>query len=247
MEIRSARTHAELRACIDLMMRVWNLDPLGVVPFHQLCAAHEWGGRVIVAVEGGEVVGFCYGFGGRQYDRPALLSHMLAVLPAYRARGIGLALKLAQGRWALANGYDRVTWTYDPLEAVNANLNISRLGGEVRRYFVDHYGELTDGINRGLPSDRLLLEWHLRSPRAAAALNEEPQPDAPPAVREVEIPREIQSIKAVNPDLALRWRLQVREQLQAALAEGCRISGFIRDGERRAYVLTRETEENHAH
>lgn len=246
MEVRSARTHAELHACIDLMIRVWNLDPLEAVPFHQLYTAHEWGGRVIVAVEGGEVVGFSYGFGGRQYGRPALLSHILAVQPSHRARGTGMALKLTQGRWALENGYDLITWTYDPLEAVNANLNIARLGGEVRQYLVNHYGEMTDGINRGLPSDRLLLEWHLRSPRAAAAMKGAPVPEPPSGAREVEIPRDIQSIKSEDPDLALRWRLRVRAELQSALAEGYSINGFAKQGDRCAYLLTQGTEENHA-
>lgn len=237
--IRSVESHAELHACVELQRAVWGKD-VGVVPFHQLYTAHEWGGRVLIAVEQGRSLGFCYGFGGLQYGRPALLSHMLAVLPEYRGQGVGAALKLAQGRWAKEAGYALVTWTYDPLEALNARLNIDRLGGIVRRYLINHYGEMTDGLNRGLPSDRLLLEWHLDSPRVAAVLDGAPPPPAPtPAIR-CAVPVGLQQIKRQDPEAALRWRLSVREELTAALGAGYQITSFEHEGQTGYYGLTRE-------
>ena len=232
--IRSTANHAELQACIDLQIEVWGFHPRDAVPIHQLVAAHEWGGRVLVAVVGDRVVGFCYGFAGRQYGKPALLSHMLAVLPEYRGQGIGVELKLAQARWARDNGYDLITWTFDPLEAANANLNIGRLGGIVRKYLVNHYGEMSDGLNRGLPSDRLLLEWHLRRP------NGPPPPPVPGTARTCTIPRNFQAIKATDPAAARCWRLQVREQIQEALTQGYIISGFSADAQNGTYLMTRE-------
>lgn len=242
VQIRPAQTREELHACVDLQMAVWGFEPRDAVPFNQLFAAHDWGGQVLVADDGGRIVGFCYAFGGRQYDEPALLSHMLAVLPEYRGQDLGAQLKLAQARWARRTGYRLITWTYDPLEAVNARLNIGRLGGIVRQYLVNHYGEMTDGLNRGLPSDRLLVEWHLDRPRVAAILDERPQPTEPEPVRSVAIPRHIQAIKSTDPAGALRWRLQVREQLQEALAAGMAITGFGLGPDTGTYVLTQERE-----
>jgi predicted GNAT superfamily acetyltransferase len=246
VEIRSAVGHAELHACVDLQIQVWGFEPRDAVPLNQLQAAHEWGGQVLVAVDDGRVVGFCYGFGGQQYGRPALLSHMLALLPEYRGRDLGAQLKLAQARWARANGYDLITWTYDPLEAVNASLNIGRLGGIVRQYLVNHYGTMLDGLNKGLPSDRLLVEWNLHRPKVAAILDGKPLPPAPLEIRSCTIPRNIQAIKAVDPAVALHWRMQVREELCNGLAEGYVITGFRSDAQDGSYLLSQEREESNA-
>lgn len=241
VRVRPAESHADLHDCVSLQRAVWG--DVEVVPFHQLYTAHEWGGRVIVAEDAGRLIGFCYGFGGIQYGRPALLSHMLAVLPAYRGQGVGAELKLAQGRWARESGYNLITWTYDPLEAVNARLNIDRLGGTVRRYLANHYGEMTDGLNRGLPSDRLLLEWDLTTPRVAAALDGAPL--APPPEPEIRcaVPVGVQQIKQQDPEGALRWRLQVRAELTTALGRGYRITSFVSDRQTGFYGLTRPSEE----
>jgi len=255
--IRPARTQAELHACVALQVQVWGFSDRDAVPFNQLHAAHEWGGQVLVAVDGTQVVGFCYGFAGKQRGRSVLCSHMLAVLPEYRGRKVGVELKLAQGRWALQNGYDLITWTYDPLEALNANLNIGRLGGIVRQYLVNHYGDMQDGINKGLPTDRMLLEWHLTRPTVQRVLagddsgfsgtSAEPEESAGSVEAICEIPASIQRIKATDPDLALRWRLRVREQLLAALDRGLTVTGFRWTDGTGSYLLTREEEDRHAH
>lgn len=240
--IRSASGHAELHACVDLQIQVWSFPPKDAVPFNQLHAAHEWGGQVLVALDGAQVVGFCYGFAGRQAELPALCSHMLAVLPAYRGRDLGAQLKLAQGRWALDHGYELITWTYDPLEAVNARLNITRLGGVARQYLVDHYGRMPDGLNQGMPSDRLLLEWHLHDPAVRRILaGEQPEAEVGADPLRVTFPRAIQHIKLSDPAEALRWRLQVREQIQGALAAGYLITGVeLIGGDQAQYLLTKE-------
>lgn len=98
IQIRPAQSHADLNGCVDLQVSVWGFEWRDAVPFNQLHAAHEWGGQVLVAVDGDRLIGFCYGFGGRPYGRPALLSHMLAVLPEYRGQDLGAQLKLAQAR-----------------------------------------------------------------------------------------------------------------------------------------------------
>ncbi len=238
--IRPASTHGDLHACVALQLAVWGLDQQDVVPFHQLHTAHEWGGQVLVAEVDGEIAGFCYAFAGKQYGKPALLSHMLAVRPEHRGMGLGAQLKLAQGRWALANGYDLITWTYDPLEAVNATLNINRLGGVVHRYLVNHYGEMDDDLNKGLPSDRLLLEWHLSTPRVQAILQGKETPPAPDAAHLCRVPVGFQRIKGADPSEAMRWRLLVRDELTRALAQGYWITAFTLNEEAGWYGLSPE-------
>lgn len=245
LRIRSAVSHGDLHRCIDLQQEVWGVEERDLVPFHQLHAAHEWGGQVIVAEDGGEIVGFCYGFGGRQYGRPALLSHMLAVLPRYRGQGLGVELKLAQARWARENGYDLITWTYDPLEAVNAGLNVGRLGGIVRQYLVNHYGDMTDELNRGLPSDRLLLEWHLGSPRVAALLDGTAPPPVSPSLQ-CAVPLGFQQIKGTDREAALAWRLRVRDELTRAFGQGYMVTSFTNDGQAAYYGLTQGEGTHHA-
>lgn len=242
IEYRQASTLADIHACVDLQRQVWG-SGMDVVPMHQLHVANSWGGHVHVAVDAGQVVGFCYGFAGRQFGRPALLSHMLGVLPEYRGRHVGVNLKRAQARWALANGFDLITWTFDPLEAVNAHLNIAKLGGHSRTYLVNHYGEMSDGLNAGLPTDRLLMEWDIASPAVQAWLESEAPADGTQPRSDgdvtVEIPRSFQQLKQTDPEAALATRLRVRDQLMNAFAVGYVVTGFQLDDAAGTYVLTR--------
>ncbi|HEY8487514.1 MAG TPA: GNAT family N-acetyltransferase [Thermaerobacter sp.] len=105
---------------------------------------------------------------------PVFHSDLLAVRPEWRDMGIGRRLKLAQRQWALAQGLHLITWTYDPLQARNGYLNLTRLGGVARRYVREFYGGLDDELNRGLPADRLVIEWYLASGRVARRAGEDP-------------------------------------------------------------------------
>ncbi|HSK98106.1 MAG TPA: GNAT family N-acetyltransferase, partial [Euzebyales bacterium] len=145
----------------DLQREVWGLPDRGIVPGEQVRAIVHNGGMLLLAHAGGELVGFCFAFVGLDRDRPIWCSHMLAVRPQWRSRGIGRALKLAQRDLARDRGIHLITWTFDPLQARNAHLNLHRLGARARRYLVDHYGTMDDAINRGLPSDRLVAEWQV--------------------------------------------------------------------------------------
>jgi predicted GNAT superfamily acetyltransferase len=255
---RQLRTADEMRACTPVQVATWQMEDLEeVVPVHQLVTAAKYGGLVIGAFDGDQLIGLSYGFIGLHGGRPLLCSHMLAVLPAYRGQGIGVRLKLEQRRLCLAQGVELMHWTYDPLEAVNGSLNVVRLGAIARIYAVNQYGEMQDGLNAGLPSDRLVVEWHLAGKRAAAAAVGEPVPgalplaeaepihaaDEPPAAvppgvarrpRAVFIPRSFQQIKQEDPALALRWRLGMRHALQSLFAAGYVLTGC--DGG--AYILT---------
>jgi predicted GNAT superfamily acetyltransferase len=156
------------RAIEEVQREVWGQPERSVVPAEQVRAVVHNGGMLLLAHDDDKLVGFCYAFVGVEDRQPILCSHMLAVRPAARGRGIGKALKMAQRDFARERGFAKITWTFDPLQARNAYLNLSALGAYARRYFVDHYGAMDDEINRGMATDRLLAEWLIASEPAGA-------------------------------------------------------------------------------
>lgn len=180
IEIRPLRTVEEARQCEELQRLAWGMDDLEVVPLSMLITAAKNGGQLLGAYEGGRLIGFTFGFlGARSAQQPGLpvrhrlklCSHMTAVLPEYRDRGIGYALKLAQRDHALDLGLDLVTWTYDPLEGRNAALNIGKLGAVCNTYLRNIYGEMNDALNAGLPTDRFQVDWWIASQRVKIRLS----------------------------------------------------------------------------
>ncbi|NGQ97275.1 hypothetical protein G3578_19230 [Brevibacillus sp. SYP-B805] len=155
----------ELHDLERLEAAVWSKD--SVIPLHMTLTVSKFGGLFLGAFDGDEMIGFLYSFPGFTDGKPHLCSHMLGFLPAYRKRGLGVQMKWLQREEALRMGHTRITWTYDPLETVNATLNIAKLGGIVRQYLPNCYGELNDDMNKGLPTDRFLVEWLLTSRRVA--------------------------------------------------------------------------------
>jgi predicted GNAT superfamily acetyltransferase len=117
------------------------------------------------------MLGATVSFRGVHKGRPTLHSHITGIVPRAQLRGVGLALKLRQRAWALANGIESVTWTFDPLVARNAHFNLTKLGAEADEYLVDFYGPLHDDANGDDATDRLLAVWRLASPRVARALS----------------------------------------------------------------------------
>jgi predicted GNAT superfamily acetyltransferase len=172
IEIRKLETIAEYHQAEALQQAAWNMPDAGeAVPVHLLVTAQKNGGLVLGAFDGSEMAGFLFGFAGLAGDgKVKHCSHMLATHPAYRGRGVGKRLKEAQREFVLRQGLDLVTWTYDPLERVNAYLNIARLGAVCRTYLRNVYGELHDELNRGLPSDRFQVDWWVGSQRVARRL-----------------------------------------------------------------------------
>lgn len=162
-------------ACEEVQKRAWGMDDILVVPIHLLITAQKNGGLVLGAFnEEGEMVGFLFGFLGATRTRagdekaPARLrhcSHMMGIVPEYQAKGVGYQLKLRQAEHVHSQGLDLVTWTYDPLESLNANLNVCKLGVVCDTYLRDTYGEMTTALHVGLPSDRFQVEWWITSRR----------------------------------------------------------------------------------
>jgi len=182
--VREAHARADYDTCVELQRQVWGMSDLELTSAIQLIATVHAGGLLLVAeAAGAGLVGFSYGFAGWSAAGPHLHSDMLAVLPAWRGRGLGLRLKWAQRERALARGLALVTWTFDPMRAANARLNLRHLGAVARDYLPDLYGRTSSALHQGLPTDRLLARWELASPRvrglAAGLAAPRPPLDAP--------------------------------------------------------------------
>jgi predicted GNAT superfamily acetyltransferase len=178
--IHILETPEEMTAVEDLQRLVWAGPKIEVVPKDLLLAAVHNGGLAIGAFVGADLVGVCFGFPGfyATPDGPRLKhhSHMLAVHPDWRSKGIGFALKRAQWQMVRKQGLDRITWTYDPLLSRNAHLNIARLGAVCNTYLRSEYGEMRDGLNAGLPSDRFQVDWWLNTERVKRRLSRRSRP-----------------------------------------------------------------------
>lgn len=262
--IRQLTDYADLIACERLQIAAWQMTgDRDVVPAHMLSPLVHNGGVVIGAVTGaGEVVGFVFGFVGRISDERTewiggpyiFCSEMMGVLPEYRSSSVGTRLKLAQREYALSQGYKLMTWTYDPLLSLNANLNIAKLGCIVRRYVRDAYGEM-GGIYAGLSTDRFSVEWWLDSWRVKAHLDGDrgggldawlrAYPIANPALPAdgilkpvsvmtlpdaksclVQVPADFQAVKQADFESARAWRDQTRVLFEELFAWGYVIIGF---------------------
>jgi predicted GNAT superfamily acetyltransferase len=166
--VRPLREPEEFRACHAVQRETWDFPDLLIVPYTQLLTIQHNGGIVLGAFDGQNLIGFVYGFLGRDEGKLYLFSQRMGVLPAYQGRGIGERLKWAQREWALQQALERIVWTFDPLEAPNAFLNVTKLGGVVHHYLRDIYGQHDTPLHSGLPTDRFLLEWELNSERVVA-------------------------------------------------------------------------------
>lgn len=234
--IRDLHGMTEFRAAEALQRDVWGTgdkeDPADLM----MVVQHE-GGICAGAFRDGQLLGYIFGFATRE---PHIQhSHRLAVMEQARGLGLGVRLKWYQRDWCLAQGITHVRWTYDPLRAANAGLNIARLGAIADTYYPDYYGEM-EGINRGAPSDRLLADWHLNSPHVVAcATGQTALPvDLVARALRLPIPANFGALLESAPDAALRERLAFRAALQDAFAKGFTLRGY--DTASRDYLLIKD-------
>ena len=185
--IRIARDHADIQACVELQRVVWGLSDLDVTGPSQLLATVHAGAILLLAEDPeGRVVGFSYAFPGLRGGEPHLHSDMLAVLPEARGRGLGPRLKWAQRDEALRRGLALITWSFDPLQAGNARLNLRRLGATATEILPDLFGTTSSKLHHGLPTDRLAVRWELQSPSVRERSGGQVPP---PAARLLDAPR----------------------------------------------------------
>ncbi|MEY2841190.1 MAG: hypothetical protein RLY74_331 [Actinomycetota bacterium] len=168
----------------------------------------------------GEIVGAAFGFPAKDGDGTFYIhSHMAAVLPNQQDKGIGIGLKMHQKEWARNEGYKKIKWTFDPLVARNAWLNIGILKTKAVKYYVNFYGEMADAINAGDASDRILVEWDI---------TENISPIIQKQSLEVEIPSDIVALRQNDIESARMWRKRVRDALKPKMDAGWQISDFRR-------------------
>ncbi len=230
--IRQIDDVAEMRAVEHLQKEVWGIPDLDVVPLTQLVAAKEAGGTLIGAFYDGVLVGFVYGFPSFEFGKHAHHSHMLAVKPEYRNLDLGRQLKLAQRDHVLAQGVDLITWTFDPLQSLNAHFNFNKLGVVADRYRVDFYGADPASFLHQTGTDRLWVSWFVSEPRSELIF------DSNDSIT-IEIPGDINSLAQQQPQTAMKWREETRRAFMNAIKAGYVVVGFTRENDVGKYLLQR--------
>lgn len=217
IEIRHCASIPEYEECVRLEHVTWGEDI--AVPSAIFVVAHHTGGQVIGAFDQGKMIGFTLAIAGVRGGKLFLHSHMTAVLPEFRDRGVGRRLKLYQRQDALKRGIDLIEWTFDPLEFRNAHFNFVRLGAVARRYLPNCYGITASPLHAGLPTDRLVAEWWLNSERVKSILADNLSA-AKGSVARISLPANIDEIRGSDREAALRIQTSAREQFTKRFAEG---------------------------
>jgi predicted GNAT superfamily acetyltransferase len=253
--IRDIERMSETREVEALQKDVWGSSDLDVVPLTLLVASREVGGILVGAYDGPQLVGFVYGFPGQEKGQVVHHSHMLAVRPSHRNSSLGCHLKLAQRERVLAQGIKRITWTFDPLQSLNAYFNFAKLGVVADTYKINFYGDTTSSFLHQIGTDRLWVSWLLDSRRVHERVEDtEPRPllsheRSPPLVEvglgdapaknnssgllgqerlSIEIPADINALQNENPRLAAEWREATRRAFTDAIAAGYLVEDFYR-------------------
>jgi len=230
VEIRTLHTADEMVDVCAVFQQVWG-SLTELITIEILMAVAHSGGYISAAYEtrGDEerMLGASVGILARHQDRPALHSHITGLLPGARRSGLGRAMKLNQREWAAQHDIDWIVWTFDPLVRRNARFNIEVLRAEVHEYLPSFYGTMTDSINAGDESDRLLMAWPVID-GGRVEIDESREHTTIPT------PDDIITLRRTDPVEVARWRRETREALQSALDRGDRVVGFTDAGE---YVI----------
>jgi chorismate synthase len=264
LEVRALRTHAEYTACVRLQRETWGSRYADCVPASLLKVSQLVGGVCGGAFdEDGSLIGFVYGLTGMREGRLMHWSHMLAVAGTHRDRGVGRRLKEYQRAEVRSSGIEMIYWTFDPLVARNAHLNLNRLGSVIQEYVPDMYGSTGSRLH-AFGTDRFVVAWPVAAGRVA------PRPDVPrawraapvatphgdgarPSVRlvsaastagvvavdgqpvvRVEIPADIESLALPQ---ARRWRKRTQGAFELLLGSGYAVTGFFSDERARCFYV----------
>jgi len=262
---RLLKAPAELEQAVDLQSIYWGQDAAALVPLHMLLSLARYGGHVIGAFDDARMVGLLIGFlgyeSGQQVGELAvtdlvMMSKRMVVLPDYRGYQIGYNLKCKQREIALKLGISSINWTFDPMLARNAHLNIRKLGGIIQKYIVNYFGE--SETNPTLTADRLVVEWLVNHPHVRARIETDVSPrtlemylaDSATIVNPIrfddempystahvlksaktaliEIPRDFMAVQTMNAELAAAWRLHVRDIFEGVMSRGFIVTDFVR-------------------
>ena len=238
-EIHQLTSLEEFSAVVRLQREIWGFQDVELLPRRLFVVASKIGGQLLGAFDGSKMVAFCLCIPGLKPNGKAYLhSHMLGVLPPYRNTGLGRRLKLKQREYALEQGIDLIEWTFDPLEIKNAFFNIQRLGAIVRRYVHNQYGTTSSHLHGGLPTDRLIAEWWLQSPRVIAAVSGHKQsPDGEQVEARISVPANIADLRLKDPKAAREIQAKIGEQFNEYFGKGLAVTSFEKNDTEGAYLL----------
>jgi predicted GNAT superfamily acetyltransferase len=257
--LRALTTLEDADAIVRVMDATWGEE----IPRETIRALAGSGNVPWGAFEGDELIGYVLGWVAIDAsDGLHEHSHMLATTPGRRHRGVGFALKLAQRASCLDRGIDLVRWTFDPLVARNAHLNINKLGARCDRFHRDYYGRMPDTINAGDRSDRLVVRWRLEQPLRAPVVprdavfrvRSEGPSDAPTPVAlaeragaqaevvAIQVPSDHVALRASDPALGAAWREAVGSAFEEQIGARRSVVAFDpdREGRRPTYYLAGE-------
>ena len=243
--IRKCQGIDEFNACVALQKEVWKFDDLDIIPLRMFVVSEKIGGQIIGAFDGETLAGFAFSIPGSRNGHCYLHSHMLAVREPFRNYGLGRRLKLAQREDAISRDFELLEWTFDPLEIKNAYLNLVRLGAIARRYSVNHYGLSSSPLQGGLPTDRLVAEWWLKSKRVTDLLDRGSSPRFE-AEQKISVPAQIYEWKSSDASRGRAAEIQKRnrQKFLDAFRSGLAALGYERDPEGNGSFLLGRWDEN---
>ena len=222
IQIRKLNNFQDQDSARQIFDLTWQMDAGTEITPNLLQAMVQSGSYLSGAFIDNKIVGAAFAFPATN-NGLHLHSHMTAVLPEFRDKGVGYALKTNQWIWAKKNNYSQLSWTFDPLVRRNVKLNIVKLGVSISAYLPNFYGEMPDALNAGDESDRLMVSWctDVDAPKARELIaNPEPGDIL------IEIPEDIVAIRSRNQSESMKWRRQVREQFMAAFEKNGKVIGF---------------------
>ena len=227
IEVKKINDIEDFKKIPEIQKSAWGFDDWDIEPHHLMTRVQKYGGLVQGLYYNGNLAGFTYALIGRWNGQHFIYSHMTGVLQEHQKRGFGFLLKKAQREEVLKMGYEIIRWNFDPLESMNTFFNFHRLGIISTEYENNIYGTGESGLHKGLPTDRLIATWDLKSDRVAKKMKQKEPPilenisekNLENFTREtayIEIPRDIRSLKKTNMNEAFQWRMKTRRLFESA-------------------------------
>jgi predicted GNAT superfamily acetyltransferase len=227
----------EFAEVVALQKEIWGYAEIELLPLRFFIVADKIGGQVLGAFDEKKMVAFCICIPGlKENGKHYLHSHMLGVLPGYRNTGVGRRMKLKQRQYALAEDVALIEWTFDPLEIKNAFFNIERLGAIIRRYVHNQYGTTSSHLHGGLPTDRLVPEWWVKSARVEAICNGRTY-ERPEVTARIGVPCNIAEVRRDDPERARAMQEEIAEQFSDCFRQDLAVIGFEKTEEAGTYLL----------
>ena len=227
VRVQQLKTYSDANLARSIFDKTWPVDAGTEITPNLLQAMIHSGSYLSGVFIENKIVGAAFAFPATN-NGLHLHSHMTAVLPEFRDKGVGYALKIDQWHWAKKNNYSEISWTFDPLVSRNAKLNLIKLGVDVSSYYPNFYGDMPDALNAGDESDRLMVSWKVFGDKPIQR-----ELVSTPKLNEVliQIPPDIVAIRSTDREENLRWRRKVREQFLQAFEKGGQVVGFSTNSE----------------